>query len=902
MAVAAPAWFRASTPQQMTFEGTVTAAQAAVSGGRVQVHVLVPSGVDSSAAATNQSATYTDTTGSFEIAGTIACPSADSIVYLESTGGAVEANGQNNSSISLIAVLGPCGQLSSSKGLIINEVTTVGSLWPLASYISPATASASGQTLAQAVATAQKLVDFSNGSAPGVLAPGEFAPLEKINTLAGIFADCMKSAGGSPGDGSPCGELFSAVDAQNSTPPHDTLTAALMIARNPTWNVGAIFNLPRSPETTQPILPAAPSDWTLPIVTQPAAPNFSPNGGSLTNGQTIAIMDATPNASIYYTLDGSLPSTNSSRYSGPITISSSTTVTAVAITESVQSSYASKAFSVALPIAVALTPSGVTLGPSQSQLFQATVSGTSQTAVTYSISPAIGSISSAGLYTAPANPTTANTVTVTSRLVAASGQSAQAQVNVIPGALNISTASSSLTAPATQVATVTLNYPAAPGGTVVSLTSSDPTTAAVSPASVTLSAGQTQASFTVTGEKYGKATLSATAPGYTSANTTLSVNAPAIPRQFMGLNVGDTVNRWPTFQFGTMMTTGRVQWAATNPALGVYDFSILDQYFQFAQHYGADIIFPLLDTPLWASSNPSAPGQDGAGTCAPPTDMAYWDSYVRAVATHAGTSIKYWTVGNEVQDPGYWCGDVPTLVTMVQHARTIIRSINPNAVILAPSTNGEPQGPNMLAKFLAAGGGQYVDAISFHGYRDATAEDVLLVIAAYKQVLANANVNLPLWDTEADWRGYGTDSIADPAAQGAFVSKYFLLQWSQGIARFVWYAYDGGPWGGLVVSGGAYPETLAATAYAETYKWLVGASMNNPCTQGSDGSYSCGLVRANGYNATVMWNSVQNTQITIPAGSGFYRDLTGAEYKVTPGAAFTLGNQPVLFESSTLPN
>ena len=44
--------------------------------------------------------------------------------------------GVNNPSIALMTALGPCGQLSSSTSITVNEVTTVGSIWPLAPYMS----------------------------------------------------------------------------------------------------------------------------------------------------------------------------------------------------------------------------------------------------------------------------------------------------------------------------------------------------------------------------------------------------------------------------------------------------------------------------------------------------------------------------------------------------------------------------------------------------------------------------------------------------------------------------------------------------------------------------------------------------------------------------------------------
>ena len=61
-----------------------------------------------------------------------------------------------------------------------------------------------------------------------------------------------------------------------------------------------------------------------------SAPTFSPAGGVYGEPQTVTISCATAGATIYYTTDGSIPTTSSSVYSSPLTISETTTVKAMA--------------------------------------------------------------------------------------------------------------------------------------------------------------------------------------------------------------------------------------------------------------------------------------------------------------------------------------------------------------------------------------------------------------------------------------------------------------------------------------------------------------------------------------------------------------------------------------------
>jgi len=74
-----------------------------------------------------------------------------------------------------------------------------------------------------------------------------------------------------------------------------------------------------------------------------AAPTITPAGGSFTNSQTVTLADATAGVSIYYTLDGTMPNTGSRLYTGPITLTGSALVQAVAIAPGAVNSAAASA-------------------------------------------------------------------------------------------------------------------------------------------------------------------------------------------------------------------------------------------------------------------------------------------------------------------------------------------------------------------------------------------------------------------------------------------------------------------------------------------------------------------------------------------------------------------------------
>jgi len=87
-----------------------------------------------------------------------------------------------------------------------------------------------------------------------------------------------------------------------------------------------------------------------------AAPTFSPAPGKYTAAVAVSLGDATPNAEIHYTLDGSTPTTNSQVYRLPIYIGGATTVQAIAVASGYQDSpVASATYDVTLPSAAAPT-------------------------------------------------------------------------------------------------------------------------------------------------------------------------------------------------------------------------------------------------------------------------------------------------------------------------------------------------------------------------------------------------------------------------------------------------------------------------------------------------------------------------------------------------------------------
>ena len=231
---------------------------------------------------------------------------------------------------------------------------------------------------------------------------------------------------------------------------------------------------------------------------------------------------------------------------------------------------------------------------------------------------------------------------------------------------------------------------------------------------------------------------------------------------------------------------------------------------------------------------------------------------------------------------------------MAQHAYRIIKSINPAAQVMTPAASASG-GPRWLDAYLSRGGGDYADIMSFHGYCNNEAESIHSVVLQYHDVIAaHGQGSKPLWDSEADWAGDADDVLEGSDNRAAFMAKYYLLQWSDGVSRFVWYAYDGGTWGGLWnASTGLDPD---AAAFTTIQQWMAGASMSSRCTVDSGATWTCTLSRAGGYRALVLWNSTKALTYNVPQDYTQVRDLAG-NVRPLSGGSLQVGDSPVLIET-----
>ena len=338
--------------------------------------------------------------------------------------------------------------------------------------------------------------------------------------------------------------------------------------------------------------------------------------------------------------------------------------------------------------------------------------------------------------------------------------------------------------------------------------------------------------------------------------------------------------------------------------------------------------FQLLGTPTtqtltYAQTGPDSQSSSGqisavcggdyapSGCAEAPINITDWDNYITQLINHAGPgAIQYYEMWNEANLAEYWRGDPATLAIMAAHARKIIQTVDPNAVILSPSatidfeTAGEcasdPRcGPSWLSNWLAAGGNKSIDAVSFHAYPaiGVNPEQVQGTINLLTGIMNQNGVgNLPLWDTESSW-GLNT-ALAAQSDEVNFVARHLILEQSAGIQRSFWYAFDNPSWGTMWSSStGLNP---IADAYVQVYDWISGASLTQPCAPSASSSttWTCSYSRPNGYAAEIAWDTSATKSFTVPSQFVQYRDLTGAIGSISNGIV-QISVAPILLETES---
>ena len=147
----------------------------------------------------------------------------------------------------------------------------------------------------------------------------------------------------------------------NGTTPTTTSTPfTAPIAVGGTTTINAIAVAPGYLNST-----VSTATYTINLPVPAAAPTFGPAPGTYNAAQTVTLSDTTPGATIYYTTNGSTPTTTSTPFTAPIAVGGTTTINAIAVAPGYAASpVSSGTFTIQLPttVSVNLTSTDTVIG------------------------------------------------------------------------------------------------------------------------------------------------------------------------------------------------------------------------------------------------------------------------------------------------------------------------------------------------------------------------------------------------------------------------------------------------------------------------------------------------------------------------------------------------------------
>ncbi|HXN99563.1 MAG TPA: chitobiase/beta-hexosaminidase C-terminal domain-containing protein, partial [Candidatus Acidoferrales bacterium] len=123
------------------------------------------------------------------------------------------------------------------------------------------------------------------------------------------------------GSSTPNASIFYTTDGSAPTSGSTMYTGVVTVTETTTFNAIAV---------DEGFVPSAVSTATYTIQDQTAPPDVSPAAGTYSSAQSVQLSDTSPTPTIYYTTDGTKPSHSSKQYTGAISVSATTTITAIA--------------------------------------------------------------------------------------------------------------------------------------------------------------------------------------------------------------------------------------------------------------------------------------------------------------------------------------------------------------------------------------------------------------------------------------------------------------------------------------------------------------------------------------------------------------------------------------------
>ncbi|AFY53072.1 hypothetical protein Riv7116_0471 [Rivularia sp. PCC 7116] len=255
-----------------------------------------------------------------------------------------------------------------------------------------------------------------------------------------------------------------------------------------------------------------------------------------------------------------------------------------------------------------------------------------------------------------------------------------------------------------------------------------------------------------------------------------------------------------------------------------------------------------------------------------------WENWIKTIGNHYKGRVRYYQLWNEIDMPfrvkkngkirfgpgykDYQNGE--KVVALTKSAHKILKSIDPNITIVAPSAT-MLHAAKFYDSFFYHGGGKYIDVIAFHCYPGneqaqgiAVDTDGCSAVAAQLRSLRDAyNLqHLPIWNTES-----GVSEANDE--NGNRIFRHLVSTWISGVERIFYYNLDNNPTPFELYDWKYGKLTNNGKGFRMAANLLNGAKVVRAETK-QDGTATVELLLSSGRKVYILWNLEQKVSMSIP--------------------------------------
>ena len=224
-----------------------------------------------------------------------------------------------------------------------------------------------------------------------------------------------------------------------------------------------------------------------------------------------------------------------------------------------------------------------------------------------------------------------------------------------------------------------------------------------------------------------------------------------------------------------------VYWSQVEKRKGVFDFPPeYDDYLAAAQDRGIHVLLILdFGNPLYSAAEKTGPASEAERE-------AFARYCAQVVRRYGPYGVRHFEIWNEPNASTFWKPqpNPENYARLLETAYRSCKDVDPDSVVLGCSTAGTDI--EFIRRVLAAGGGRFMDAVSFHPYcQPAAPEDRLLADISRLKALVPEK---PLWITEFGYPSYAGASGVNEEVQANYLVRAFLLAASSpAVERMFWY-------------------------------------------------------------------------------------------------------------------